>query len=99
MTGRFAATEILGGQPNRPPETTAMGALLNHVTGGANAETFQPMNINFGLFPRPPEEMLRVKMPNGRKRKVKGKDRKKLYTDIARKDMDAWLSKAQDAAE
>ena len=34
-----------------PPPTTAMGALLNHITGGANAETFQPMNVNFGLFP------------------------------------------------
>ena len=69
-----------------------MGALLNHVTGGANAETFQPMNINFGLFPLPPDELLRPKMENGRRKKLRGKDRKKVYTGIARQDMKAWLN-------
>ncbi len=51
MAGRFAAAEALGNQPVPPPATTAMGALLSHITGGAEAETFQPMNVNFGLFP------------------------------------------------
>jgi methylenetetrahydrofolate--tRNA-(uracil-5-)-methyltransferase len=51
LAGRFAAAERHGGTPALPPETTALGALLNHITGGANADTFQPMNVNFGLFP------------------------------------------------
>ncbi len=91
LTGRFAAAEIIGSTAQIPPQTTAIGALLNHVTGGANADTFQPMNINFGLFPLPPDEMLRPKNEHGRRKKLKGKDRKKVYTDIARQDMDIWL--------
>jgi methylenetetrahydrofolate--tRNA-(uracil-5-)-methyltransferase len=57
MAGRFAAAERLSGVPDMPPTTTAMGALLNHITGGhittidAGPRSFQPMNINFGLFP------------------------------------------------
>ena len=98
MTGRFAASEILGHAPNKPPVTTALGSLLNHVSGGANPETFQPMNINFGLFPLPPDDMLRPKQDNGKRKKLKGKDRKKVYTDIARRDLDAWLDEMKDAA-
>ena len=51
MTGKFAAAERQGLAPVAPPLTTAMGALLGHITGGADAATFQPMNVNFGLFP------------------------------------------------
>ncbi len=51
ITGVFAATEKLGGTPVAPPPTTAFGALVSHITGGADAKTFQPMNVNFGLFP------------------------------------------------
>ena len=51
LAGRFAANELLGRAVTPPPSATALGALLRHVTGGANAATFQPMNINFGLFP------------------------------------------------
>jgi methylenetetrahydrofolate--tRNA-(uracil-5-)-methyltransferase len=51
MAGRFTAAEILGNTPAPPPPTTAMGALLAHITGGAEADSFQPMNVNFGLFP------------------------------------------------
>ena len=51
MAGVFAATERRGGTPITPPETTAFGALISHITGGADAKTFQPMNVNFGLFP------------------------------------------------
>ena len=54
MAGRFAAAEALGLRPEPPPAETAHGALLAHLTGGADAATFQPMNVNFGLFPPPP---------------------------------------------
>jgi methylenetetrahydrofolate--tRNA-(uracil-5-)-methyltransferase len=51
LAGRFAATERLGASMVAPPPTTALGALLAHITSGADARSFQPMNINFGLFP------------------------------------------------
>lgn len=51
LSGRFAASELLQEPANTPPAETALGALLNHITGGAEASSFQPMNINFGLFP------------------------------------------------
>jgi methylenetetrahydrofolate--tRNA-(uracil-5-)-methyltransferase len=51
LAGRFAAAERLGRAPVLPPETTAIGALLAHITRGGDAATFQPMNVNFGLFP------------------------------------------------
>jgi methylenetetrahydrofolate--tRNA-(uracil-5-)-methyltransferase len=51
LAGRFWAAELAGAEPVPPPPETAHGALLHHVTGGARAETFQPMNVNFGLFP------------------------------------------------
>jgi methylenetetrahydrofolate--tRNA-(uracil-5-)-methyltransferase len=56
-----------------------MGALLNHITGGADSETFQPMNVNFGLMP----------LVEGR---WKRSDRKKAYTDRARAAFERWLS-------
>ena len=69
----------LGGEElARPPVETALGALLNHITGGADAETFQPMNVNFGLMPPPP----------GRAKKA---DRKKAYTERARAAFSQWL--------
>jgi methylenetetrahydrofolate--tRNA-(uracil-5-)-methyltransferase len=55
LAGRFAAAEVLGQAPVPPPPETAHGALLAHITGGADAATFQPMNVNFGLFPPLPE--------------------------------------------
>jgi len=79
MAGRFAAMEMLGQDIFTPPLTTAMGALLNHLTTSANVETFQPMNINFGLFPPLPNEKLR------------GRDRKKAYTSRALADFEGWL--------
>ncbi|QNM83551.1 methylenetetrahydrofolate--tRNA-(uracil(54)-C(5))-methyltransferase (FADH(2)-oxidizing) TrmFO [Sphingomonas sabuli] len=74
----FAAAEERGQVLAPPPVETALGALLSHITGGADAETFQPMNVNFGLMP-PPE---------GR---VKKADRRKAYTDRARAHFGAWL--------
>lgn len=51
LAGRFAAAELLGYPQAAPPRETALGALLAHITGDANSKTFQPMNVNFGLFP------------------------------------------------
>lgn len=64
LAGRFWAAELAGREPLPPPPETAHGALLAHVTGGALAETFQPMNVNFGLFPPLPPEVPK----NARKR-------------------------------
>ncbi len=99
MAGRMAAAEILGLTVETPPQTTALGALLHHVTGGAKPETFQPMNINFGLFPLPDDELLRPIQPEtGRRKKLKGKDRKKVYTDRALQDLDSWMKDKKIAA-
>ncbi len=95
LAGRFAAAERLGQAPDIPPATTALGALLNHITGGANADTFQPMNVNFGLFP-PPEEQITA---NGKRRRLKGADRKRALAARALADLDRWLGEAAVAAE
>jgi methylenetetrahydrofolate--tRNA-(uracil-5-)-methyltransferase len=81
MAGRFAAAELGGRTLPSPPVETALGALLGHITGGAEAETYQPMNVNFGLFPPIP----------GRTRKA---DRKKMYTDRARTALSGWLNQS-----
>lgn len=85
MAGRFAAAEILGHNVNMPPKTTALGSLLNHITEGANAETFQPMNINFGLFPE-------MDVRNERGKRVKGKERKKAVAERALHDLENWIN-------
>ena len=84
MAGRFAATERLGVAMTPPPNTTAMGAILSHITGGGDAETFQPMNVNFGLFPP-------IADPVGVKGKEKGRERKKLMALRALDAIDGWL--------
>ncbi len=76
LAGRFAAAELLGSPLQPPPPTTALGALLGHLTGGAEADLYQPMNVNFGLFP-----------PVEGKRKA---DRKTAYTARARQDLQQW---------
>ena len=85
LAGRMAAAGILGREVVSPPPTTAMGALVTHITGGADAKTFQPMNVNFGLFP--PVDGLR----GGRRGR---KDRYKAYTDRAKEDWKAWLDQS-----
>ena len=49
------------------------------------------MNVNFGLMPLPDKDMLAPIQPNGKRKKLKGKDRKKAYSERARADLDHWL--------
>ena len=98
IAARMAAAEMNDVPFEIPPQTTAHGALLHHITGGAESETFQPMNINFGLMPPPTEDMMFAIGPNGKRKKLKGKDRKKTYTDRARRDLDLWLNGAAQIA-
>jgi methylenetetrahydrofolate--tRNA-(uracil-5-)-methyltransferase len=89
LAGRFAAAERLGGMAVPPPVTTAHGALLSHITGGADARTFQPMNVNFGLFP--PMEKVDGK-------KVKKKERKPAMAQRALDDLAGWIGRSSAAA-
>ena len=83
LCGRLAALEILDKDIPDVPTDTAVGSLVNHITGGANAKTFQPMNVNFGLFPT----IDGVK--GGRKGRV---DRYRAYTQRAKSSWSNWLS-------
>ncbi len=86
LSGRFAAAETMGVPVLPPPATTAFGALLSHITGGADAKTFQPMNVNFGLFPEFPKSA-----------KIRGKDRKQAMARRALEDLSTWLEKKEAA--
>ncbi len=83
LAGRLAAAEARGEMLTPPPPTTAIGALVTHITGGAEAKTFQPMNVNFGLFPP---------LPDARGGRRGRKERYKGYTDRAKADFTAWLT-------
>jgi methylenetetrahydrofolate--tRNA-(uracil-5-)-methyltransferase len=97
LAGQFAAADCLGVSVSPPPPTTALGALLAHITGGhmigaesADApRSFQPMNVNFGLFPPLEPEA------KGVSKKLKGAERglarKKALSGRALRDLDAWL--------
>ena len=85
LAGRFAATEVKGEPAVAPPATTALGALLAHITRGADAATFQPMNVNFGLFP--PLD-----------RRVKKAERRPAMARRALADLDGWLARRAEAA-
>ena len=86
LAARFAAAEIAGRALPAPPVETALGALLSHITGGAEAETYQPMNVNFGLMPPIPG-------------KTKKADRKRMYTDRARTKLAEWLGETAETLE
>jgi len=90
MAGRFAAAEVLSRHTSAPPPTTAMGAILGHITGGSIAETFQPMNVNFGLFPP-------LEGTDERGKRLRGRARKKAMSTRALNDFDAWLAETQAA--
>ena len=79
LVGLMTAGELSGQTWSPPPRTTALGALLAHITGDAEAESYQPMNINFGLFP-PLHE-------------VKKKQRKEAYTERAKRDLVDWMGR------
>jgi methylenetetrahydrofolate--tRNA-(uracil-5-)-methyltransferase len=78
LAGLMVAGEIAGREWQAPPRTTAMGALLAHITGDAEASSYQPMNVNFGLFP-PLHD-------------VKKKQRKEAYTERAKAELPGWLA-------
>jgi methylenetetrahydrofolate--tRNA-(uracil-5-)-methyltransferase len=103
LAGRFAAAERLGRPAAAPPATTALGALIGHITGGhldAGAGSFQPMNINYGLLPplEPPKHG-----PDGKRlpHKERGRAKKRLVGERALAELDAWISAAasREAAE
>jgi len=79
LAGRFAAAELAGATLAPPPPETALGALLGHITGGAEADTYQPMNVNFGLFP-----------PLTLTGKSKKADRKTMMAARAREALQSW---------
>ncbi|WP_417795536.1 methylenetetrahydrofolate--tRNA-(uracil(54)-C(5))-methyltransferase (FADH(2)-oxidizing) TrmFO [Terasakiella pusilla] len=87
MAGRFAAAEMSGQEIICPPDVTAMGGILSHITGGADALTFQPMNINFGLLPP-------MDVRNERGKRVKGKEKKAAVSARALTALDGWLKEA-----
>ncbi len=97
LAGRFAAAERLGRALPPPPPETALGALLNHITGGhiatieAGVRSFQPMNVNFGLFP----VIEQPAMENGKKLKGadKGFARKRALSRRALEQVDGWLAR------
>jgi methylenetetrahydrofolate--tRNA-(uracil-5-)-methyltransferase len=79
LAGLMAATELAGRAWTPPPATTALGALLGHITGDAEADTYQPMNVNFGLFP-PVDPAIKKKV------------RKEAYTTRAKADIAPWVA-------
>ncbi len=86
IAGTFAGFELLNKQISPPPQETALGALLYHITGDARADTYQPMNINFGLFP---DLNNAIKGSNPRK-KIKGRERKSALAQKALQAIDQW---------
>jgi len=91
LAGRFAAAERLGRASTPPPRTTALGALIAHITGNADARTFQPMNVNYGLFPD-------MEPPPGVKGKERGRAKKQAMSRRAIADLEAWLNSGDETA-
>ena len=94
IAGRLAAAERAGRALAIPPPTTALGALVNHITGGhldGDGRTFQPMNINYGLLP-PMEAPKRA--PDGQKfaKAERGRAKKRLMSERALADLDGWIA-------
>lgn len=87
MAGYFASVLIKGKEPVLPPETTAFGSMLAHLSDATDVENYQPMNINFGLFPELPWQIT----SKGKLRKLKGMERKEAYCNRALEDLNGWL--------
>jgi methylenetetrahydrofolate--tRNA-(uracil-5-)-methyltransferase len=103
IAGRFAATERLGRELHLTPPTTAIGALLNHITGGhiesidAGPRSFQPMNVNFGLFPpiaEPRFDETGKRLPGPER----GLARKRALSARAERDLTRWLEEERERA-
>lgn len=90
LAGRFAAADWLDEDSIAPPETTALGGLLSHITGGAEADSFQPMNVNFGLFPPLPGD-------EKKKTRQRGRARKAALATRALEDIAHWLEQTNRA--
>ncbi|MFM7084683.1 MAG: methylenetetrahydrofolate--tRNA-(uracil(54)-C(5))-methyltransferase (FADH(2)-oxidizing) TrmFO [Hyphomicrobium sp.] len=108
LAGRFAALERLGLPVTLPPPTTAMGALLHHITQGhilndgdnikedlGSARSFQPMNINYGLLPPPPTEEMQTKNGKSSKGAERGIEKKRLQSRRALQELSQWLTLKQ----
>lgn len=91
LVGYFKACEILSKDIFYPPETTAIGSVYKHLRDDTNIDDYQPMNVNFGLFPLISGEIT----PNGKFRKIKGMDRKILYCKRALDDIKSWVEKVR----
>ena len=89
LAGYFAACEALGREISLPPEVSAFGSMLRHLQDDTNIENYQPMNINFGLFPTISGEVTN----NGKFRKIKGGERKQAYCERALEAIDQWTAK------
>lgn len=89
LAGYFASCLVYENTPVLPPDTTAVGSMLKHLRDDTNIDCYQPMNINFGLFPTVDVQIT----PNGKKRKLKGMERKEYYCKRALQDFDIWLRK------
>jgi len=89
LAGRFAASDVFGRVLAPPPPITALGALLGHITGGGDANNYQPMNVNFGLFP-PIETQVDPEKPKVNK-KLRGKLRKTAIAERALEALAEWL--------
>ena len=89
LAGYFAACELLGKEAFMPPRTTAFGSMLAHLQDDTNIENYQPMNINFGLFPTISGEAT----INGKFRKIKGAERKQAYCRRALTDIQPWIAR------
>ena len=100
LTGRLAAAEALGQPISPPPPTTALGALVAHITGGhlgLTGGSFQPMNVNYGLFP-PMEAPRRSADGKRLTPPERGRAKKRLMSIRALADLDAWLGEPVSAA-
>ncbi|NNE58761.1 MAG: methylenetetrahydrofolate--tRNA-(uracil(54)-C(5))-methyltransferase (FADH(2)-oxidizing) TrmFO [Hellea sp.] len=94
ITGRMAAAQALGNVYKAPPITTALGALVEHVTGGFMSgpkAKFQPMNVNFGLFPPIQDIIYKDEVGNRIKGKAKTRFRKGLLAKRALRDIQSWV--------
>ena len=89
LAGRFAAYEKLGLSQQQPKPGTALGSLLAHITGGGDPETYQPINVNFGLFPPLPEQG--SENPKSKVKPKRGRERKAAYARRALEQTDLWL--------